>query len=253
LMSATELYAAPAPNIASLFSGEKYFLNATLRAFYGRGAGGAPDFAATAIPGEGRHGLLTHPALLAQLARPQKTHPINRGLFVRSKLLCQEMAPPAGLEIPALPESPTTGVTTRAEVQDHVKPACAGCHKLLDPPGLALERFDQVGRHRDQENGRPIDTSGEMLEGGDLDGAFADGEELLQRIGKSATVKGCFAQQYFEYAQSGDVAHPVDPEDECGVTGISKRFADSGDLKQLVAWVATSDSFRLRRSEGVAP
>ena len=84
-----------------------------------------------------------------------------------------------------------TGVTTREEVSEHSKnPMCAGCHTLLDPPGFALENFDQVGRRRDTENGKPVDTSGTMVNGGDLDGAFAQGEELLSKFGNSADGRG---------------------------------------------------------------
>jgi hypothetical protein len=253
MMSATKLYADAAPNISSLLSGQSYFLNGPLRAFYGKGTGGA-DFAPVDFAGEGRTGLMTHPALLAQLARPQKTHPINRGLFVRGKLLCQELVQPPGVMIPALPEAPTMGVTTREEVVDHsTKPECSVCHRLLDPPGLALENFDQVGRHRDTENGRPVDTSGKMVESGDLDGDFAKGEDFLKRLSGSATVKGCFAQQYFQFALAGDLARPVADEDRCALDNVRKEFTASGDLKKLVVAIASSDSFRLRKSEGVAP
>jgi hypothetical protein len=253
LMSATKLYGEAAPNISSLMSGQSYFLNDMLRAFYGKGTGGA-DFAAVDFAGEGRVGLMTHPALLAQLARPQKTHPINRGLFVRGKLLCQELVQPAGLMIPALPEAPTMGVTTREEVVEHsTKPECTVCHRLLDPPGLALENFDQVGRHRALENGRPVDSSGTMVDSGDLDGAFAKGEDFLKRLAGSTTVKGCFAQQYFQFALAGDLARPVADEDRCALDNVRKDFTASGDLKKLVIAIASSDSFRLRKSEGVAP
>ncbi len=159
LMSATQLYSTASPSIASLFSGGSYFLDGSLRAFYGKESGG-PEFVATDLVGEDRYGLLTHPALMAQLARPQKTHPINRGLFVRSKLLCQEMHPPAG-DIPQLPEAPVVGVTTRQEVAQHASNlACAACHVLLDPPGFALENFDQLGRRRETENGQPVSHHG---------------------------------------------------------------------------------------------
>jgi hypothetical protein len=254
MMSATQLYNAPSPNISALFSGQSYFLNGTLRTFYGKGnVGVGAEFAATEMPGENRAGLLTHPALMAQLARPQKTHPINRGLFVRTKLLCQEMHPPQG-DIPALPEAPVTGVTTREEVAEHSKnPMCAACHTLLDPPGFALESFDQVGRRRDNENGKPLDTSGTMVSAGDLDGPFAKGEELTSKIGNSATVRGCFARQYFQFAMAGDVTRPVADADQCTLERLSSSFAASGDLKRLVELVASSDSFRFRQSEGVAP
>jgi hypothetical protein len=251
LMSATQLYTGPSPNLTALLSGESYFLNGTLRAFYGKGTGGA-DFVATDLAGEKRHGILTHPALMAQLARPQKTHPINRGLFVRGKLLCQELSPPLE-DVPQLPDVPVMGVTTRDEVAAHSKnPMCAACHTLLDPPGFALESFDQVGRRRETENGKPVDTSGTMINGGDLDGPFARGDELLAKMGTSKTVRSCFAQQYFQFAVSGDVASPVAMADRCAVERLGGNFAASGDLKALVQLIATSDSFRFRLSEGAA-
>jgi hypothetical protein len=251
LMNATQLYSGPAPSITALFSGQSYFMNGALRAFYGKGAAAGAEFTAVDLPGENRHGILTHPALMAQIARPQKTHPINRGLFVRGKLLCQELHAPDGIDIPQLPDAPMTGVTTREEVAAHAKdPTCAACHVLLDPPGFALESFDQVGRHRKTENGRPVDTSGTMVSAGDLDGAFASGEQFVGRIGASATVRTCFAQQYFQFAIAGDVARPVAPADRCSVDRVGASFVASGDLKALVQQVATSDSFRYRTTEG---
>jgi hypothetical protein len=252
LMSATQLYAGPAPRFTALLGGQTYYLDGTLRAFYGKGAGGA-EFAATEMAGEQRHGLLTHPALMAQLARPQKTHPINRGLFVRGKLLCQELHPPQG-DIPQLPEAPVTGVTTREEVAEHSSnPACSACHALLDPPGFALENFDHLGRRRDTENGRPVDSSGTMLNGGDLDGPFARGDELLSRFAGSQTVRGCFAQEYFQFAMTGDAVRPVADADRCSLDRVGARFAASGDLSELVASIAGSDAFRFRLSEGGTP
>ena len=41
-------------------------------------------------------------------------------------------------------------------------PTCAGCHKLMDPMGLALENFDSDAGYRSTENGQPLDTSGEL-------------------------------------------------------------------------------------------
>jgi hypothetical protein len=252
LLGATELYKTPAPRITALFSGDTYFLDGTLRGFYGKGTGG-PDFAPTALAGEGRHGILTHPALMAQLARPQKTHPINRGLFVRGKLLCQEMHPPQG-EIAQLPEAPVQGVTTRQEVSEHSKnPMCSACHALLDPPGFALESFDQVGRRRDSDSGKPVDSSGTMVSAGDLDGPFERGEQLLARFGESRTVRDCFAQQYFQFAMTGDATRPLDDADRCSVERLRDSFAASGDLRQLVQLVASSDSFRFRTTEGATP
>jgi hypothetical protein len=66
-------------------------------------------------------------------------------------------------------------------------------------------------------------------------------------------VQTCFAQQYFEFAMSGNAETTVAREDECSLGQVSQTFTTSGDLKILVSVVATSTSFRLRQSEGVAP
>src|SRR5439155_24498720 len=120
------------------------------------------------------------------------------------------------------------------------------CHNLFDPPGYAFENFDQVGRHRTNDNGKPIDTSGTMNDSGDLNGAFAKGEDLLAKLGESLDVKACFAQRYFEYA----VARNAATEDACSLDGLKKEFVPSGDLRQLVLSIGKSDAFRYRLSEG---
>ena len=50
-------------------------------------------------------------------------------------------------------------------------PACAGCHKVMDPLGLALENFDAVGRWRTADAGVTIDASGELGNGTRVNGA----------------------------------------------------------------------------------
>lgn len=252
LMSATQLYAGGgAANIAGLFTGQSYFMNGPLRRFY-RLPGNTTDaaFTATDMPGEGRVGIVTHPALTAMLAHPQESNPISRGLFMRRTLLCQDLPPPpADVEIPQLPPvSPTA--STRERLGQHVSaPLCATCHTMIDPPGFALENFDQVGRHRAADGGKPIDTSGTMKDGGDLSGPFASGAELMARLAQSKDIRECFVQKYFEYAAS----HPIAAQDRCSVEPLQKAFVPSGDLRELVAAIAASDSFRLRLSEGGAP
>jgi hypothetical protein len=249
LMSATQLYAAPTPNVSGLFSGQSYYMNDVLRTFYGL-TGSGTAFTATAIAGEDRRGVLTHPGLMALFGRPNETNPITRGLFVRQSLMCQDIPPPPdGVPIPPL--TPVVqGASTRDRLEQHVKDAfCAACHNQFDPPGYAFESFDQVGRHRTIDSGKPVDSSGTIINGGDLDGPFAKGDDLLAKIGASDDVKGCFAQQYFQFA----VSRPATKYDSCSLDGLKKKFVPSGDLKELVAIIASSDSFRYRMSEGGAP
>jgi hypothetical protein len=153
------------------------------------------------------------------------------------------------VDIPDLPPlSPT--LSTRDRLDQHAKePLCASCHNLIDPPGYALENFDQVGRHRAADGGKPVDTSGTMTQGGDLTGPFASGAELLGKLAQSQDVRGCFAQRYFEYASS----HAIAAQDQCSIDPLKKAFIPSGDLRELVAAITASDSFRMRLSEGGAP
>jgi hypothetical protein len=247
LMGATKLYQGAAPaNVADLFSGSTYYLNGALRSFYGR-AGSDTAFTAADMASDERRGILTHPALMALLARPDQSNPISRGLFMRRSILCQDLPPPpAGVVIPPLPPV-AAGLSTRDRLDQHTKSAlCASCHNLIDPPGFALENFDQVGRHRSADSGKPTDTSGTMSSAGDLNGDFATGTDLLSRIAQSQEVKGCFAQKYFEYAVSRFVAS----EDACSVDGLKRSFVPSGDLLALVVSIVNTDSFRFRMSEG---
>jgi hypothetical protein len=245
LMSATALYASDSPNIQSLFNGQSYYLNDKLRTFYGL-TGGGPDFAPTELPAEGRRGILTHPALLTLLARPKESNPIARGLFVQRTVLCHDIPPPpTGIIIPQLPPI-TPGVATRARLEQHtLEPLCAGCHDQIDPPGFALEGFDQVGRFRTMDAGVAINTSGVMSSSSDVDGAFQNGAELLDRISTSADAKRCFAKHYLTFAISRD----LQSQDDCSLSQVAEGFAQSGDLKQLIVAVAKTDAFRLRQSE----
>jgi hypothetical protein len=250
LMSATELYSAASPNISGLLSGDSYYLNAPLRSFYGVGGGDA-TFAPTTLPNQGRHGILTHPALMTLLARPKESNPIARGLFLQRTVLCNEIPPPPdGISIPPL--APVMeGQPTRKRLEQHTQNAlCAGCHTHIDPPGFAFESYDEVGRYRTMDAGLPVDTSGVMADGTDLGGPFANGQELLARIASSLSVKECFAEHYLAYALARDLA----TEDACSASQITNTFGQTGDLKQLVALVARSDAFRLRATEdGAVP
>jgi len=58
---------------------------------------------------------------------------------------------------------------------------CAGCHRLMDPIGFALENFDAVGAWRSRDAGTPIDASGQMADGTRVDGVVSLREGILKR------------------------------------------------------------------------
>ena len=60
-------------------------------------------------------------------------------------------------------------------------PACAGCHKLMDPIGLALENFDGIGKWRSTDNGARIDAASQLADGTNVNGPAALRKAMLQR------------------------------------------------------------------------
>ncbi len=197
-----------------------------------------------------RAGLLTHPTVLARLAHPDQTSPIRRGIFVRERLLCQPLPPPPP-EVPAEPPDPDPEATTRERFAQHTEePLCQGCHILIDPLGFGFEGYDHLGRLRDEENGQPIDDSGEVVGAPDpaLDGPFEGALELAERLADSAVVGDCLATQWFRYA----LARGERREDRCAVEAARQALrASGGDFRELLVALALSNTFRTRTGSTV--
>src|SRR5262249_1379468 len=160
-----------------------------LAAFYGIAQPPGTGFVRVDLDPSRRGGLLTQASFLAIHAHPVFTSPVLRGKFVRERLLCQTLPDPPANVNTSLPP-PTAGQTTRDVLAAHRKnPACASCHQLMDPIGVGFEHFDAVGLWRDEENGAPIDDSGEVVQTTDLDGAFHGAVELSARLAQSEQVR----------------------------------------------------------------
>ena len=72
--------------------------------------------------------------------------------------------------------------TLRERMERHrASPQCAGCHKLMDPLGFALENFDAIGAWRTREAGVAIDASGQLADGSKVDGVVALRNALVAR------------------------------------------------------------------------
>lgn len=96
-----------------------------------------------------RGGVLTHGSVLKVTADGTRTSPVLRGKWVLERIIGLPPRPPPP-DIPAI-EPDIRGTTTiRQQLDKHRNsPACASCHKLIDPPGFALESFDVIGGWRD--------------------------------------------------------------------------------------------------------
>jgi Protein of unknown function (DUF1592)/Protein of unknown function (DUF1588)/Protein of unknown function (DUF1595)/Protein of unknown function (DUF1585)/Protein of unknown function (DUF1587) len=189
-----------------------------------------------------RKGILTLPALLAAHSPPDTTSPVERGLFVRVRLLCQEIgAPPLvanAIPADALPPD----ATTRQRLEAHAKnAACSGCHDLIDPPGFAFESFDAIGFHRDTEHDKPIDASGDLA-GADVRGHFHDASELVDLLLQSDAVRACFVRQVFRFAEGRR------EQSDCETSALHAHAKTSGHrVQDILVDYAARPAFSVRR------
>jgi hypothetical protein len=231
-------------SLDTMLHGGFAYVNERLAPIYGIDGVTGPELRRMPVDTSERAGLLTQPALLALLGKSDQSDPIHRGLFVRTRLLCQQLPPPPD-DVDTTPPDLAPGLTTRERFDMHRdEPRCAGCHTLIDPIGYGFEGYDAIGRFRTMEEGRAIDASGEVVAGGDASGTFDGLIELTDQLAASDTVRSCVARQWFRFA-AGRVETT---EDECSLDDLDRRFAESGyDLRELMVAVATTDSFTHRR------
>lgn len=184
-----------------------------------------------------RQGLLTQVSFLATHSHPGRSSPTLRGKALRELLLCQVVPPPPpNVDFSALENPDAHYKTQRDRVAAHLKdPSCAGCHKITDPTGLALENFDGAGRFRDNEEGNPINTSG------DLDGkAFDNIVGLAQALRDSPGLPSCLVSRVYSYGSGG----ATKPADRPLLQYYTTRFAEEGyKLPDLLRTITLSKAF----------
>jgi hypothetical protein len=189
---------------------------------------------------EHRRGVLSLPAFLTGHATFDATNPVDRGLFVRTRLFCQEIgAPPAQAFTMPVVAGADDGTTTRQKFEQHSTDAlCKSCHARMDPIGFGLEGFDAIGRVRTSEHGLPVDDSGYLTDA-DVTGPFRGPAELADLVSRSEDARTCFVAQVVRFAE-GET-----PGALCEVQSLRDAFAKSGrsitDL--LLAYVARRELY----------
>jgi len=217
-----------------LFTANYTFANADVAAFYGV-APPANDWDMVQLDPSQRSGILTQASLLGTLAKDTQTDPVRRGKFILNQILCQTIPSPTPA-IVALFQPMDTSQTMRVQFEQHRDDMiCATCHDLIDPLGLPFEHYDGTGAWRDTDRGMALDVTG-SLEGTAFDGI----PQLAQLIVANAETRGCYATQWFRFANGrleGDT-------DQDYLRWLSSGFTPDTKLLDLVTSIVQSDSFR---------
>ncbi len=233
-------------NVLDLLRANYTFVNERLAKHYGiPNVYGSRFRRVTFDEGSVRGGLLSQGSVLTVTSYATRTSPVIRGKWILTNILGSPPPPPPP-NVPPLKESADSGkvLTMRERMAEHrANPACAGCHKLMDPVGFALENYDAVGRWRTTEGGVPVDAAGSLPDGSSFEGAAGLRQALLSHPELFVTTT---TEKLLTYA----LGRGVEDYDASAVRGIV-RTARGQDYRfsSLVLGIVNSTPFQMRRSQ----
>ncbi len=230
-----------------LFRAEETFVNDLLAAQYGLPLPGSASGEWISYGASGRRGILSHGSVLSQGAKFSDTSPTQRGIWVRNRLLCQEIAPPPSNVNADLPPESTNGSNCKKDrYAAHANVgACKSCHESLDPIGWGLEQFDKSGRfrtHDDDNTACTVDGKGELLGVGPFNGP----SELGDRLMESGQLEYCVATQVFRFA----MGRRETPRDANLIDQLVTRWRGKNrSFQELLLAIVTDPTFAHRKEE----
>jgi mono/diheme cytochrome c family protein len=230
-------------SVLTLLNADYTYVNERLARHYGIPNIYGTQFRKVAVADEARKGLLGHGSILALTSQNNRTSPVLRGKYVLTNILgTPPPEPPAN--VPPLDEKPGKARSMRDRMEEHRRnPACAGCHKLMDPIGLSLENFDGIGRWRTTDNGATIDASAQLADGSAVAGPAALRQALLRR-------PDMFARNVTEMLLTYALGHRVEYYDMPYVRAILKESGKNDyHFSSLVLGIVKSPAFQRRRAE----
>ncbi|HEY2899397.1 MAG TPA: DUF1592 domain-containing protein [Polyangia bacterium] len=224
------------------------YLNDRLAQHYGLPAVGSKDMKKITLTTDQRGGFLGHGTILTSTSHTSRTSPVNRGKWVMNDLLCTDVPPPPGNVNTMLPATPP-GATLRQQLEMHKEKACATCHVLMDPIGFGFENYDAVGAWRTTDNGLPVDSSGNYVDGKPFQGIH----QLGSMIVGDAHFPACVASKVYTYALGRPPETAPTSLDSVVMANLAAGLKNGGfQFGTLLQDLVVSDTFLKRRGEPVA-
>ena len=233
--------------VVELMTADYTFVNERLAKHYGIPHVYGSNFRRVPVTDPSRRGLLGHGSILMVTSHTDRTSPPVRGKWILDNLLgAPPPAPPANVP-PLTDDKQRSGgkvQTMRERMEAHrANPACAACHKIMDPIGFALENFDAVGAWRVTEGGlggTPIDASGQLLDGTKVNGPVALREALTREP------EG-FVRTLTEKLLTYALGRGLSASDMPVVRGIVRASAaERYHFSSLVLGIVSSTAFQMR-------
>ncbi len=238
-------------SILELLTADYTFVNQALAEHYGMPGVIGEHFRRVTLDGSERRGVLGHGSVLTLTSHGNRTSPVLRGKWVMEVLLGSPPPPPPA-DVPSLDETDEAAdgrlLTVGERMEQHRRdPACASCHRVIDPIGLALENFDVTGAWRFKDNWAIVASAGQLYDGSAIDGPEDLRQALLQY---SEALITSFTENLMAYG----LGRRVEYADMPAIRRIVHAAAGDGDrLPSVVLGVVKSAAFQsneqLRRVE----
>jgi len=214
-------------NIRNLLDAPFGYVSNLTAPYYGLAKPATPQLRRVDFSGDQRGGILTQGSYLVQTSNVDQPSPVKRGKWILDNILCQPPAPPPADQVGALQKGDTS-LPIRMRLAKHREaPACAGCHALMDPLGLAFEHYDQAGKWRDFDLTGAIDASGALPDGS----RFNSAAQLIQLLKADPAFPRCVALKIATFTLGRE---PNDKE-LCAINLIADRSKNEAyGLKDLV-------------------
>jgi mono/diheme cytochrome c family protein len=234
-------------SVIDLLNADYTFVNERLARHYGVPNVYGSQFRRISWPEDSpRRGLLGQGSILTVTSIATRTSPVQRGKWLLENVLGTPPNPPPA-NVPPLKENKTGAkqLSVRELMEAHrASPACAGCHKILDPLGFALDNFDAVGQWRVvSESGDKIDASGVLADGTKVDGVATLRQALLSRPNVFA---GTMTEKLLTYA----LGRGLEYYDMPAVRAVTHQAAlNNYRFSSLILGIVESTPFQMRRSQ----
>ena len=231
-------------SILDFLDADYTYVNDRLAKHYGISGVSGPEFKRVSLEGGRRGGLLGQASILTVTSDPTRTSPVKRGKWILENLF-DAPPPEAPPDVPQLADGDSTQLTgsLREQMEKHrADPACASCHKMMDPLGFGLENYDAIGAWRDRDGTVEIDATGELPSGQTFDGPHELRRLLLQR---QDDFRRCLSEKMLTFA----LGRGLEYYDACAVERIVNRLQSDDDRFAIVVEeIIKSPAFRQRES-----
>jgi len=238
-VSSTLLGSGPG-TLEALLTSNRTVADSRLAKLYGATATGTTPQPINLDPKQ-RAGIFTHLAFLSAKADTGDSHPVKRGDTFLRRAFCVEFKVPDN--VPPVADAMPGGATTRERFAIHAQMPCASCHVLIDPIGFAFEGYDAIGVFRTTEQGKKVDSSGEVSTPGGANLKFNDAVELMSQVSKLSEVQDCVTTQWMRYMLGRKEVMGETPSKKVALEEFKKA---NFDLRELLVSLTRTRTFTHR-------